>query len=254
MPQAFTNNHFNFYSSVVVQNASGSAVNVTLDIFTAGSSSPVYTETKSNVPAYASVNFEQQGNASLAANTPYSARITATGPVAPVVTVYGMASANNQLYSYNPFQAGAKTMYAPVVMKNYFGYNSALVIQNMGTTTTNVTVNLQHRALPVPGLGAGAAGRFTSRARALRVCWQRNPPACLRDGDLHHREYRRAGATSRTITIGGQLHRLLWWRHHRPGPGPEKPTYYNSSVTCQVLSGGPASPRIEYFEGGASKS
>jgi hypothetical protein len=230
-------------------------VNVTLDIFAAGNATPVYSKTESNVPAYASVNFEQEGLAQLAVNTPYSAKITATGNVAPVVTIYGKGSAANQLYSYNPFQTGAKTMYAPVVMKNYFGYNSALVIQNMGATNTDVTVSYSPGQSQTSTLTPGAAWSIYVPSQA---------PAAVPSGNS-------AGLFSATVTSttepiallvneSNNFNRAASFTGFAGGantiqvPALEKAYFnYNSSVTCQVLSGGPASLAIEYFEGGASK-
>jgi len=56
------------------------------------------TVTQTNVPAYASANFEQEGLSQLSNNVPYSAKITGTGNIAPIVNIYGRAAANNQLY------------------------------------------------------------------------------------------------------------------------------------------------------------
>lgn len=252
---AVYNNYFNFYSSVVVQNASSSPVNITLEIFAAGNATAIYSDTKSSVPAYASVNFEQEGLGQLATNTPYSAKVTATGPVAPVVTIYGKAAAANQLYSYNPFQAGSKTMYAPVVMKNYFGYNSALVIQNMGAATTTVTVTYSTGHSQSQDLTAGAAWSIYVPSQG---------PSGLPSGNS-------GGLFSATVTSSTEniallvnesnnFNRAASFTGFAGGsttvqvPALEKAYFnYNSSVTCQVLSGGPAAIRIEYFEAGASK-
>jgi hypothetical protein len=241
-------NYFNYYSSVVVQNATGSPVNITLDIFAAGSSTPVKSQTISGVQQYASVSFEQEGASELADNQPYSARITATGNVAPVVTVYGKGSANNQLYSYNPFQSGATTLYAPVVMKNYYGYNSALIVQNMGSAETTVTVNY-------------SPGHSQSQAVAAGASWTIYVPgqAALPSGP--------AGLFSAVVSsTGGQplallvnesnaYNRAASYVGFSGGSGDvrtpvleKRYVNYSSSVTCQMISGGPADITIQYFD------
>jgi hypothetical protein len=133
-------NYYGYYSNIVVQNATSSTVDITANFYAPGSASATATRTENSVPAYASVSFEQEGMAELNNNVPYSAVITATGNVAPVVNIYGRGSVDNQLFSYNPFPSGATKFYAPVIMNNYYGYNSALVIQNIGSSTTHVTV------------------------------------------------------------------------------------------------------------------
>jgi hypothetical protein len=133
-------NYFDYYSNVVVQNASASAVDVTLQIFEPGNTTPVFEATETAVPANAAVSFEQEGLDELVDDQFYSAKISATGNVAPIVNIYGKGTADNQLYSYNAFTAGSTTAYAPVIMSNYYGYNTALVVQNIGAADAAVTV------------------------------------------------------------------------------------------------------------------
>lgn len=133
-------NYFSFYSNIVVQNASAGPVDVTVEIFAPGNATPVKTQTASAVPANAAVGFEQEGLPELADNQFYSAKISGTGNIAPIVNIYGKGVYDNQLYSYNAFTAGSTSAYAPVIMSNYFGYNTALVIQNIGAANANVTV------------------------------------------------------------------------------------------------------------------
>jgi hypothetical protein len=133
-------NYYNFYSNIYVQNASGSPVNVTVEIFAPGVAAPVHTQTATGVPANASVSFEQEGLAQLQTNQFYSAVITGTGNIAPIVNIYGRGAAENQLYSYNPFKSGSTVAYAPIIMNKYYGYDSALVIQNMGSAAAQVRV------------------------------------------------------------------------------------------------------------------
>ncbi len=133
-------NYFDYYSNVVVQNASAAPVDVTLEIFEPGNTTPVFVDTETAVPANAAVSFEQEGLTELDNDQFYSAKISATGNVAPIVNIYGKDTADNQLYSYNAFTAGSTVAYAPVIMSNYYGYNTALVIQNIGAANAAVTV------------------------------------------------------------------------------------------------------------------
>jgi hypothetical protein len=248
-------NYFNYYSTVVVQNASGSPVNITLEVFAPGSSTAVKTYTANAVPAYASVSFEQEGAAELADNQPYSGKITATGGnVAPVVTIYGKGPTANQLYSYNPFQNGGQTFYTPVLMKNYYGYSSAIVVQNMGNAATDVTVSYSTGQSQTASVGAGAAWSIFIPSQG---------PASLPSGP--------SGLFSATITSSSQnvavlvnesnsYNRAASFDGFAAGsntvqvPVLEKRYFnYNSSVTCQVLSGGPAPVSIQYFDNTGTK-
>jgi hypothetical protein len=134
-------NYYNYYSNIVVQNATDTPINVTVQIFAPGNSTPVYTyPVSNNVPAYSSVSFQQEGLSQLANNQSYSAKITGTGDVAVVVNIYGKGSVSSQLYSYNAFQSGSTKAYAPLIMHRYYGFNTSLTIQNMGGNPANVTV------------------------------------------------------------------------------------------------------------------
>ena len=137
-PNAFSN-YYNYNTNLVVQNATSSLVNVTVQIINA-SGTVVATQTANNVPAYASTSFDQTGLAGLSTNVAYSAKITGTGPLAVESNIYGQGSSVNQLFSYTPFSGGSTAAYAPVIMNNYYGYITALTVQNLGTNIANVTV------------------------------------------------------------------------------------------------------------------
>jgi len=150
-------NYYNYYSNVVAQNATASPVDITLKIFEPGNSTPVKTETKTGVAGYASVSFEQENLPELGDNKFYSAVIEGTGSIAPIVNIYGRGTALDQLYSYNPFVSGSTKAYAPVIMNNYYGYDSALVIQNIDTTNADVTVTYTDGSSTNYTIGPGAA-------------------------------------------------------------------------------------------------
>ena len=155
-------NYYSYYSNVVVQNASGGTIDITLEIYEPGNTTPVYTNSQTNVPANGFVVFEQEGLTELANNHAYSGKITGTGDVAAVVNIYGRGSYDDQLYSYNPFPSGSTTAYAPVVMNAYYGYNTALVIQNMGTSDANVTITYSEGTVKTTTIAPGAAdSRYT---------------------------------------------------------------------------------------------
>ena len=156
-------NYYNYYSNIVVQNASSAAMDITVEIYAAGSSTPVKTQTETSVAANGYATFEQEGLPELADDQFYSAKISgAGGNVAAVVNIYGRGAADNQLYSYGPFPGGSTLAYAPVIMNNYYGYNTALVIQNLGTSAANVTITYSDGTVKTKTIAPGAAdSRYT---------------------------------------------------------------------------------------------
>lgn len=154
-------NYYNFYSNVVVQNASSASNDITLEIYEPGNTTPVYQDTKT-APVNGFVAWEQEGLAELANNQFYSAKISGTGEVAAIVNIYGRGSSEDQLYSYNAFASGSTKAYAPVIMDDYYGYNTALVIQNMGSSAANVTITYSDGTVKSTTIAPGAAdSRYT---------------------------------------------------------------------------------------------
>jgi hypothetical protein len=163
------NNYYNFYSNLYVQNASSGPVDMTVSIYEPGSSTPVATQTATSVPANASRSFDQEGLAGLTSGVAYSAKIEATGAVAAVANIYGGAgtAADNQLYSYNPVASGSTVAYAPVIMNNFYNNNTSLVIQNMGTSSTNYTVTYGTGHTQTGTIAAGASASLYTPASGV---------------------------------------------------------------------------------------
>jgi hypothetical protein len=156
------NNYFGFYSNIIVQNTTGSPINVTVQIKAPGGA-VVSTINKTNIPAYASVSIDQSTDTKLSKNVPYSAVITGTGDIASVVNIYGTGSFNEQLYSYNPFSSGSTLAYAPIIMNNYYGYNTALTVQNVhASTTASVKVTYSNGQFETKDIAAGSSHVFLS--------------------------------------------------------------------------------------------
>lgn len=160
-------NFYNYYSNIVVQNASGGIIDITLEIYEPGVTAPVYTDTETNVPANGFVNFEQEALTQLDTNQFYSAKIMGTGDIAAIVNIYGRGSFNGQLYSYNPFASGSTTAYAPVIMNDFYDNNTSLVIQNIGTAETDVTITYSTGLVKTATIGAGEANSRYTPAEGL---------------------------------------------------------------------------------------
>jgi hypothetical protein len=238
-------NYYGYYSNIVVQNTTASPINVTVDFFAAGGASPVDTQSATSVPAFASVSFEQQGRTNLANNVVYSARISATGNVAPVVNFYGSGSGAQQFYSYNPFASGVTQMYAPVLFNNYYGFNTSLSVQNIGASSTTITVSYgtgqtQNATLSpnqsvefytpsVPGMPSGPAGitgaTITSSGQPIVVL--------VNESSSSNNAASYSGFSNGSTTVRApSLFRRFFG--------------YNSSITCQNIGGAAATMTLTY--------
>jgi hypothetical protein len=239
-------NYYGFYSNVIVQNTTSGPINITVDYLAPGGAS-AGTQTASNVPAFSSVSFDQSGNTGLNNNIAYSAVIQGTGNVAAVVNIYG-GSGNQQLYSYNPFASGATTFYAPIIMNNYYGYNSALTVQNIDSSTpANVTVTYSNGAVEsqsisprsshvflnflTPGLTAG-----NTLYSAKLVSNGSHIVATVNQSNALNRAATYNGVQSGSTTVNAPIVLRSYYG-------------YDSSVTCQNIGTLPTNISIAYASG-----
>ena len=248
---AIYDNYYNFYSDVVVQNATSGAINITLEILEPDNPTPVYTDTKTNVAANASVTWEQEGLTELATDQNYSAKITGTGAVAAIVNIYGKAGSDGTLFSYNAFSAGSTTVYAPIIMNDYYGYTTAMVVQNMSTSTANVTITYSDAGTASDWsgtIGPGEAKSFWSGDASFNI-----PPHQLlgakvvSDQDVavivnEQNGYNRAG-TYNGFAAGSTGASAPSVMYHYAN--------WNSSVTCQNVGASAATMTISYSGTGA---
>jgi hypothetical protein len=236
-------NFYNYYSNIVVQNATDTAVNVTVEIFAPGNATPVATQTANAVPAYSSASFQQEGLTQLNNNQFYSAKITGTGDVAVVVNIYGKGGADNQLYSYNAFQSGSTNAYAPIIMNNYYGYSTSLVIQNMGANPANVTVGYTNGSSDNYTIQPGAAQSIYTPSElpagntlygATVTSTNGQPIVVL----VNQSDANRRASSYIGFSNGGQEMRA---------PIVMKNYYtYETSITCQNVGGAPTTMTITY--------
>lgn len=242
------NNYYGFYSNLYVQNASSSAVDITVSIYGPGSSTPVATQTATSVPPNASRSFDQAGLAGLSTNVAYSAKIEATGAVAAIANIYGGVgtAVDNQLYSYNPVASGSTVAYAPVIMNAYYGYNTALTIQNMGTSDTNYTVTYGTGQIQTGTIAAGASEMLYTPASGVPAGTLTGAKVESSSEDIvvlvnestdKNRAASYVGFTGGSTTVSAPMVMRRFYK-------------YNTSVTCQNL--GTASTVMSISYGGIS--
>lgn len=239
-------NYYNFYTNVYVQNASSSPVNVTVQIYAPGNAVPVATQTFNSLAPNASHLFEQAGLGALANNVPYSAKIVGTGNIAAVINIYGGVgtAADNQLYSYNAFKSGSTKAYAPLIMNNYYGYNTSLAIQNLGGSSTPYTVTYGSGQVQTGNLAANSSVSLYSPAAGIpsgngpgltSATVQANQPIVILVNESN--SYRRAASYAGFAAGNTKSRAPIVLR-----------SYYNfdSSVTCQNLGNAAATMTIDY--------
>jgi len=132
-------------SYIAVQNTDTSDASVTVTYKDAAGNAVTGATETVTIPAQSTHIFYQDSNTGLPDNFIGAATISAdngTSKLAVVVNFYndGSMSSKAQLHSYNGFASGANKLYVPRVVRNFYGYNSGLSIQNIGTSNTTVKI------------------------------------------------------------------------------------------------------------------
>ena len=236
--------YYSYFSDIVVQNTrDNQAIDVKVEIFEAGNPVPVKTQTATGILANGFATFEQENLAELAKNKSYSAKITGSGDIAAVVNIYGRASAVGQLYSYNPFSGGSTSAYAPVILNGYYGYNSSLVIQNLGDVTADVKITYSTGLVKNTTIAPGAAdsrytpaeGLPTNLLTGAKVESTNGQPlvVLVNESTDKNRAASYVGFSGGANTVSAPI---VMKRYYK----------YNTSVTCQNLGVAAATMSISY--------
>jgi len=137
--------YFNFFSEMVIQNAGTATANVTARFFNQAGAE-IASVPLGAIAARASKTFPVTAIAQLPAGDVqgvFGAVVTSTEqqPLVGIANIWRTTPTHGTA-SYNAFRAGANVVYAPALLKNYFGFVAALTLQNVHPTqTANVTVN-----------------------------------------------------------------------------------------------------------------
>lgn len=131
-----------FNSYVSVQNSESTAQTVYVSyVDRYGTSYPAARESIS-VPAQSSHIFYQSQNTNLPAGFLGGATITSTGKLAAVIAFYNDAAntSRTQFNTYTAFSSGANKVLLPRVVRNYYGFQGGISVQNIGIAATAITV------------------------------------------------------------------------------------------------------------------
>lgn len=145
VPQITKTSTWNTY--MAIQNTTSASVEVKIQYYDRTTGAEVVSATQtvtisanSGYVAYPETNINLPttfyGSAKISANNPTSAKIGV------VVNFYnaGTNYQTSQLHSYTAFSTGAKIIYAPRIMRKYYGYNSGVSVQNVGSVPTTLTL------------------------------------------------------------------------------------------------------------------
>jgi hypothetical protein len=232
-------NYVGYYSNVVVQNTTAAPINASLAVFSGATQ--VFSVTKS-IPANASVAFDQN-NATDFAGLPaglYSGKIIATGAAVGVVNIW---NAQGQYFQYVPVASGGAQAYTPVLMNNYYGFNTALTVQNLDTVSTApVTVTYSN----------GHQSTFTIPASGSHLFY--TPNDGIPSGFLGSAKIQSGGGSivalvnqSSNTNRADSYIGFVQGSNSANAPIVLKTYYgYSTSITCQNVGGSPTTIKVTY--------
>jgi hypothetical protein len=234
-------NYYTYNSNVVVQNVGSSNADITLKIYAPGNSTPVAQVQALGVAPNAAAHFDQSTLTTLA-NGLYSAKVESTQNVAAIVNIWNAAG---QQYSYNGVVAGAAVAYAPVLMNNYYAFNTALTVQNLGAAPANVTVTYSSGKTSTATIPVGSSQLFYTPNEGLPTGWigsaKISAPggevvALVNESDSNNRAASYMGFTAGSMSSNAPIVLKEYYG-------------YSTSITCQNVGTVPTTINVAYSSG-----
>jgi hypothetical protein len=142
IPNYPSNGDSSFKSKVYIQNTASTDANVTITVFDKNGA-VAKTLTNQVAKAFTAIEFDPTAFADIPTNQNLSIKADSNDDakkLAMTVNFFNNASKaeTSQFQSYNGSGTGSTKLYAPAVVGEYFGYNSGLAAQNIGTGPTNI--------------------------------------------------------------------------------------------------------------------
>jgi len=136
---------YGWNSYMSIQNTTETAVDVTVDFVDRRGNSLAAATENFSIPGYSNQVVYLEDNADIPSNFLGGATIMAddgTTPLVVTATFYntGADYQSSQIHAYNGATAGSDVLYAPYVLRNYYGYQTGMMIQNVGTTSTSFKI------------------------------------------------------------------------------------------------------------------
>lgn len=148
------NNYYQFKSEIVLQNTTTTTANVTIDFYNPATGDPITTaQVKGDVPGNATRIFALPSYANVPsgnANGILAAKVTSTQAIAGVANTWS-PTMRGEFSDYNGFKLNADpttqtVVYAPGLYNNFYGFVSALTVQNIGQFATDIKVTYSNGA------------------------------------------------------------------------------------------------------------
>jgi len=141
--------YYGWNSYAAVQNTTADTAQVTIRYYNAsdGAEQAAAAQTVS-IHGYSTYIFRQSENASLPSSWTGSVVVSGTQALAGIVNFFNAGGTPElaAFCSYNAFGAGATKLYVPRLVRNYYGYQGGLTIQNVGTADATVTITYKFGA------------------------------------------------------------------------------------------------------------
>lgn len=233
--------YYGYTSNVVVQNVGSTAADITLKIYAPGNSTPVAQATQNNVAPNAAAHFDQ-GTMTGLGNGLYSAKVESTQPVAAIVNIWNTVG---QQYSYTGVVNGSTVAYAPVLMNNYYGFNTALTVQNLSGATTAVTVTYSSGKVSTANIAANSSQLFYTPNEGLPNGWIGSAKiesdggeivALVNESDANNRAASYIGFASGSTTASAPIVLKQYYG-------------YSTSITCQNIGTASTNITVTYSNG-----
>jgi hypothetical protein len=159
---------YGYTTEISVQNAGTANVNVTITYSPGG-----YTDSYTGLKPGQVHRFNNASTPSMPNNYIGAAIITASGgQVVAVVNQNNVSALQQQTYEGFSSAASGPTLYAPVLMRNFYGFNTSVQVQNIGAGSTSVTIHYSNGTSKTQSLAAGAGYLFTQgNDTALPSTW-----------------------------------------------------------------------------------
>lgn len=164
------NRFYGYHTEISVQNVGADPVDVMITYDTPGC-----TDTRGNLPKGAAARFDNRVTCASGLNPNGSAVISATGSVVAVVNQIGDALPNENLeQTYNGFALAdtGDTLYAPIALHRFYGFNSGIQVQNVSGAPMDICATYSD-GLHVcnPDIADGEAATFLQANEPHAMNW-----------------------------------------------------------------------------------
>ena len=147
---------YNYTTEISVQNAGTSNVNVTIS-YDGG-----YTDSHTGLKPGQVHRFDNASTPSMPDGYIGSATITASGgTVIAVVNQNSVVALQQQTYEGFSGADSGTTLYAPVLMRSFYGFDTSVQVQNIGSGTTSVTIHYSNGTSDTQSVAGGVGYLFT---------------------------------------------------------------------------------------------